>query len=48
MTRRLADTVTFELHPYRPITRVEHDALAVVAARYGEFLERPARLVIRA
>ena len=47
MTRRLADTVTFELRPYRPINGIEREALAAVASRYGEFLERPARLVIR-
>ena len=47
MTRRIADTVTFELRPYRPITRIEHEALTAVTHRYGEFLERPARLVVQ-
>jgi hypothetical protein len=47
MNRRVAATVTFELRPLRPITPREHGALAAVADRYGAFLERPARLVIR-
>lgn len=47
MTRRIADTVTFELRLYRPITRIEDEALAAVTHRYGEFLERPARLAIQ-
>ena len=47
MTRRVADTVTFDLRPYRPITQIEHDTLVAAADRYGTFLERPARLLVR-
>lgn len=47
MHRRIADTVTFDLHPHRPVTRTEEQALTTVARRYGEHLERPARLVVR-
>jgi hypothetical protein len=47
MHRRITDTVTFELRPHRPVTSAEEGSLAAVARRYGAFLERPARLVIR-
>ena len=42
-----ADTVTFELHPYRELRAPEQAELAAAAAGYGDFLRRTAVLDVR-
>ena len=37
--------VSFDLTPHRPLSAAERRALAAAAARYGEFLGRPAEIV---
>ncbi len=40
-----ASRVRFDLSPHRPLTVAERRALEHAAARYGEFLDRPAEIV---
>jgi hypothetical protein len=42
-----ADSVAFELRPYRPLTSAERAALDAAAGRYGTFLGRTASLDVR-
>jgi hypothetical protein len=47
MTRRIAPKeVVFDLAPFRALDARERAALDVVAARYGQFLDRVGRVVI--